>query len=243
MMLFILTGQNKNFWKIYFQNINLVYSMWKLMMKRGLRLRNYYIERYGFLVGSFLVLRHAKLENLRVPFRYYKSLEGFVLRNSLKLTLIVVILRIVYTNFTGIKLWFASNCPDPTEVVYPDYYYPYSIFLVVTLVIGLQLSIVLLSKTLRQLIMKYKYEVLTLNMVNLFVLITVHCTVAHEGLLYVWWLPDSYEMISFNGEEELVMEYWVRELKYWYNQLIWNASLLDLQLQKQWGRIVLYKAI
>lgn len=240
-ILYIITGQKLEYWGNYFLLRGVVYNRFIIMLKRGFYLLPYYIRSYGQLLGLWLVLNHLRVRKVNVPFRYYSSIEWFIIRNILMLIIIAVLLYTFYMNFDLIKFIIVKNCPDTKNIYYLDMYYPYSIFLVTGIILVVQLMLLSFFKTLRLILNVYKKEFILLNLISIFVLITVHCTVAYEGIFCIWWLPEGFKPIEFEDSYSVHAEFLRYKLYDYYINLINNEKFINLKNVYESMLVLFYK--
>lgn len=240
-ILYIITGQKKDYWENYFILRSKVYNRYLLMLKRGFFLLPDYIKIYRQVLGFWLVLNHLRVRKINVPFRYYNSIEWFIFRNLLMLIIMIILLYELYLNFDSIKLLVVKSCPDTKNIYYLDMYYPYSIFLVTGIIIVIQLIILSFFKTLRLILNIYKKEFILLNIINVFVLITVHCTVAYEGIFCIWWLPEGFKPIEFEDSYSVHAEFLRYKLYDYYMIFKYNEIIINLKSVYESILVLFYK--
>jgi len=160
---------------------------------------------------------------------------------QLMLIIMIILLYELYLNFDSIKLLVVKSCPDTKNIYYLDMYYPYSIFLVTGIILVVQLMLLSFFKTLRLILNVYKKEFILLNLISIFVLITVHCTVAYEGIFCIWWLPEGFKPIEFEDSYSVHAEFLRYKLYDYYINLINNEKFINLKNVYESMLVLFYK--
>ena len=108
-LLYIITGQKKEYWAFYKVIKKLQYKLLYIKILRIWTLKDYYKNKYGILGTIILLYKNLEMKTIKVPFKLYKSVETYIIRNIIMLMLGLYI----YINYDKkIRFYNLNNIHD-----------------------------------------------------------------------------------------------------------------------------------